>query len=99
MTPSDQMSARASTLLVERIAQLEKIEITDKDIQERIDNIARAAGERAKSVRDYYSRPDARDDLSAQLMFDRTVSYLFERAKIKEIDATPSKVDEEGEKS
>ena len=87
-----------ATLLVERIAQLEKIEITDKDIQERIDNIARAAGERAKSVRDYYSRPDARDDLSAQLMFDRTVSYLFESAKIKEIDAPASKVDEEGEK-
>jgi trigger factor len=87
-----------ATLLVERIAQLEQIVIADKDIQERIDSIARAAGERSKSVREYYSRPDARDDLRAQLMFDRTVSYLFERANIKEIDAPASKVDEEGEK-
>lgn len=88
-----------ATLLVERIAQLENVEISDKDIQERVDNIARAAGERAKTVRDYYSRPDAREDLKAQLMFDRTVGYLFERAKIKEVDPPVSKVDEEGEKS
>jgi trigger factor len=87
-----------ATLLVERIAQLEKIEISDKDVQERVDGIAHAAGDRAKSVREYYARPDARDDLRAQLMFDRTVNHLFEKAKIKEVEAPASKVDEEGEK-
>jgi trigger factor len=79
-----------ATLLVERIAQLEKIEISDKDVQERVDGIAHAAGDRAKSVREYYARPDARDDLRAQLMFDRTVNHLFEKAKIKEVEAPAS---------
>jgi trigger factor len=88
-----------ATLLVEKISQLEKIEITDKDMQERVDNLARASGERAKSVREYYARPEARDDLRAQMIFDQTLGYLLERAQIKEVDSPVSKVDEPGEKS
>ncbi len=88
-----------ATLLVEKISQRENIEISDKDLQERIDNLARAAGERAKSLREYYARPETRDDLRAQMAFDRTVGYLLERARIKEVDPTMSKVDEAGENS
>ena len=61
--------------------------------------MARAAPERARAVRDFYSRPDVRDDLRAQMMFDRTVSFLLEHAKIKEVDLPISKVDEQAEKS
>ena len=88
-----------ATLLVEKISQQENIKISDQDIQERVDNLARSAGDRAKSVREYYARAEARDDLRAQLVFDRTLGYLLERAQIKEVDAPASKVDEPGEKS
>ena len=67
-------------------------------MQERVDNLARDAGDRAKSVREYYARPDARDDLRAQTAFDRTLSFLLERAKIKEVDAPTSSVDAGSEK-
>lgn len=87
-----------ATLLVEKIAQLEKIEVTDKEVQERVDSMARAAAERAKAVREFYARPDARDDLRAQLVFDRTVDFLLERAKLKEVDLPDSEVDEPAEK-
>ena len=87
-----------ATLLMEKIAELEKIEISDKEVQQHIDNLAKAAGERGKAVREFYSRPDARDDLRAQLVFGRTVDFLLERARIKEVDSPPSKVDELGEK-
>jgi trigger factor len=87
-----------ATLLVEKIAQLENIGVADKDVQERIDQVARAAGERAKTIREYYSRPESRDELRAQLAFDRTVSFLLERAQIKEVDTPAFKVDDEGEK-
>ena len=98
------MEARAmrqvqATLLVEKIAQLEKIEITDKEVQERVDSMARAASERAKTVREFYARPEARDELRAQLVFDRTVDYLLEHARIKEVDPPASMVDEQAEKS
>jgi trigger factor len=88
-----------ATLLVEKIAQLEKIEITDKEVQERVGSVARAASERAKTVREFYARPDARDDLRAPLVFDRTVDFLLERAKIQEVDLPVPKVDEQAEKS
>lgn len=88
-----------ATLLVEKIAQIEKIEITDKDVQDRVDSVARAAGERAKTVREFYSRPDARDDLRAQIAFDRTLAFLLDRAQIKEVDPPVSTVDEEAQKS
>ena len=88
-----------ATLLVEKIAQIEKIEITDKDVQDRVDSVARAAGERAKPVREFYSRPDARDDLRAQIAFDRTLAFLLDRAQIKEVDPPVSTVDEEAQKS
>jgi trigger factor len=87
-----------ATLMVEKIAQAERIEVDDKEVQERVENLARAAGERAKGLREYYSRADARDDLRAQMVFDRTVNFLLERALIKDVDPPPSSVDEDSEK-
>lgn len=87
-----------ATLLVEKISQLENIEVPDKEVQERIENLIRAAGDRAKTVREAYSRPEARDDLRAQIIFDRTLNFLLERALIKEVDAPATKVDEQGKK-
>jgi trigger factor len=87
-----------ATLLVEKIAQLEHIEVSDKEVQERVDNLVRAAGDRAKAVREAYSRPDTRDDLRAQMVFDRTLNFLLERARIKEVDIPATKVDEQGKK-
>src|SRR5918996_763951 len=84
-----------ATLLVEKISQLENIKVTDQDVQVRVDNLARAAGDRAKSIRELYSRPDSRDELRNQLVFDRTLGFLLERANIKEVDPPDSKVDEQ----
>ena len=84
---------------MEKISQREKIEISDQEVQERIDNLARAAGERAKNVREYYTKTEAREDLRAQMVFDRTIGYLLERAQIKEVNPPVSKVDETGENS
>ncbi|MGB7948479.1 MAG: trigger factor, partial [Candidatus Binatia bacterium] len=97
------MEARATrqvqaTLVIEKIAQLEKIEVSDKEVQERVDSLARAAGDRGKNLREVYSKPDTRDDLRAQMVFDRTVSFLLERAHVKEVDPPATKVDEQGKK-
>jgi trigger factor len=88
-----------ATLLVEKIAQTEKIEVPDTEVQERIESLARAAGDRGKSLRQYYSRHEARDELRSQLVFDRTLDFLLERANVKEVDAPVEKVDDPGKKS
>ena len=87
-----------ATLLVEKIAELEKIEVNDKEIQERVDLLARAAGERAKNLREFYARAEARDDLRTQMIFDRTLGFLLEHATVREIDPEVSKVDDQLEK-
>src|SRR6202008_4738072 len=66
-----------ATLAIEKISQQEKIETSDHEVQERVDYLGRGGGERAKTIREYYSRPEARDDLRAQLIFDRTLSFLL----------------------
>jgi trigger factor len=86
-----------ATLLVEKISQLENIQIADNELQERVDQIARGAGERGKTVREVYSRPEAGQELRAQMTFERTLNFLLERARIKEVDASASKVDDVGE--
>ena len=83
-----------ATLLVEKIAQKENIEVSEKDVQERVDALARASGDKAKSVREFYSRADAREELRAQIVFDRTLNFLLEKASVKEVDSKPVKVDE-----
>jgi trigger factor len=88
-----------ATLIVEKIAQRENIEVSDKEVQERIDQLARAAGDKAKTVREFYSRPDARDELRAQMVFDRTLSFLLEKADVKAVQPHPIKVDDQDKKS
>jgi trigger factor len=88
-----------ATLLVEKISRLEKICVEEPDVQERIDHMARAAGERGKTLRDVYSKPDARDDLRSQITFERTLDFLLQRANIKEVDPPANKVDDENKKS
>ena len=88
-----------ATLLAEKIAQAENIEVPETEVEERIENLARAAGDRGKNIRQYYSRHDARDELRAQMVFDRTLGYLLDKANVKEVDAPPQKVDDPDKKS
>jgi trigger factor len=88
-----------ATLLIEKISRLEKINVEDRDVQERIDQMARAAGERGKALRDVYSKSEARDDLRSQLVFERTLDFLLERANVKEVDSPLNKVDDQNKKS
>jgi trigger factor len=77
-----------ATLLLEKIAENEKVEVADADVQKRIEDAARAAGERSAAVRQYYARPDARESLKSQMIMDRTIGLLLERAMAKEVEPT-----------
>jgi trigger factor len=84
-------------LLVESIAEREKISITDSEVQQRIEELARSAGGQAAALRKLYSQEEAREELRAQMIFDRTLDFLLGHAKVTETEAP--KVDERGEKS
>ncbi len=83
-------------LLVEKIAALEKIEVSDEEVQLRIEEIVRSVKEKGLALRELYRREDARADLRSQMVFDRTMDFLFQRSKVKE---TEPPVDAQEEKS
>ena len=74
-----------ASLLIEKIALLEKIEVSDKEIQEKIEAVARSAGEKGAAIREVYRREDVREDLRSQMVFDQTLGFLLKHAKIKEV--------------
>jgi trigger factor len=88
-----------ATLLAEKIAQAEKIEILENEVQERVESLARAAGEKGKHLRQYYGRNDAREELRSQMVFERTLAYLLEKARVREVDASSQTVDDPEKKS
>lgn len=75
-----------ASLLIEKIASLEKIAVSDKDIQEKIEAVARSAGEKGTAIREVYRREDVREDLRSQMIFDQTMGFLLRHAKIKEVE-------------
>jgi trigger factor len=83
-------------LLMERVAALEKIEVSEEDVRSRIEAIARSAGQKAAAVRELYHGEHAREDLRSQMVFERALDFLLERAKVKEVEPT---VDAEKKKS
>lgn len=85
-----------SVLLLEKIAALEKIEVPDAEIQQRVEEMARSVGEKGTALRELYRRIDAREDLRFQMVSDRTLDFLLKQAKVKEVEPP---VDAEEKKS
>ncbi|HEY3304818.1 MAG TPA: trigger factor [Candidatus Binatia bacterium] len=85
-----------ATLILEKIAELEKVEVSDSEVQKRVEETARVAGEKAPAVRHYYDRADARENLRSQMIIDRTIDYLLQHAAMKEVEPA---VDAQGKNS
>ncbi|MFB3062787.1 MAG: trigger factor [Candidatus Binatia bacterium] len=81
-------------LLVEKLAEQEKIEVANQEVQQRIDEVVRSAKDRATVVRDFYRRDEAREELGSQMVFDKTLNFLLEKAKVEEVEHAKTKVDE-----
>jgi len=81
-------------LLVEKLAEQEKIEVANQEVQQRIDEVVRSAKDRGTVVRDFYRRDEAREELGSQMVFDKTLNFLLEKAKVEEVEHAKTKVDE-----
>ncbi len=69
-------------LLLDVIAEREKIDVTEQEVNSSIAVMARGAGQSVESVRKYYeSLEDGLDNLRASLMREKTLSLLLSRAK------------------
>lgn len=77
-------------LLLEAIARQESLEIREQDVEERIAELAQAAGAAAERVRALYEREEARRQLRTRLLQSRAIDLIVGRARIKTVPATPS---------
>jgi trigger factor len=69
-------------LLLDAIAEKEKIELTDQEVNSAIAAMARSAGQTAESVRKYYdSTEGGLDNLRASLTREKALALLLSRAK------------------
>ena len=72
--------------MIEKIAEAEGIKVSDEEVQLRIEKIARTAGDKGAAVRELYRPSDAREGLRSEMVFDRTVEFLLQRAEVKEVE-------------
>jgi trigger factor len=73
-------------LLVEEIARMEKIDVSEDEVQTRVDELALAAKEQGKTVRALYQQEGRREDLRSQMIFGRTLDFLLKHAQVRELE-------------
>jgi trigger factor len=78
-------------LLVEKMAAIEEIEVSERDLNQRIDEMIRAARDKGVALREFYRRDDAREELRSQMIFDTTLDRWLQRAQVKEVESLTSK--------
>jgi len=79
-----------ASLLLEAIAEREKLEISDAEVEEEVDRFAQQAGAAEPRVRALYSDPRARAMLRVQRLRERALDRMVELAQIKTVEEKSS---------
>ncbi len=70
-----------SNLLLQRIAELEKIDANQKELGQRFEEIAGRTNQTKGKVEAYYRKNNLVESLRAQLIGEKTLQFLLDRAK------------------
>lgn len=86
-------------LLITEIGNKEKVELSEKDIQAEIAEIAKAYGPQADKVIAYYKRPEVRAQITGPLFERKVCDFIYGKATITEskIDAKELRKELSGE--
>lgn len=87
MAPRAREQVRAN-LVLEAIARAEGIEVGDDEIAAEIDQHAQHAGASGDHLRALYAEPSARMGLRLQLLRDRALDRVVEKANVRTVQAT-----------
>jgi trigger factor len=89
----DQVKA---ALILEAIAQQERLAINDAELEAQIDRVAERAGAAKERVRALYQEPAARAALRARMLQTRALDLVAERAKIQTVERRSAVADGPG---
>jgi trigger factor len=70
-------------LLLDRIADAEKIEATDEDVEKEISALAERSGESATVLRARLTKQGALDRMKSKLRSDKTIEWLYRNTRIE----------------
>ncbi len=75
----------SGNLILEAIGRQENIVAEEGEIDAKLEEISTMANAPLETVKKYYSGPEARSGLLAQIAEEKVISFLLENAKIKEV--------------
>jgi trigger factor len=80
-------------LIIDRIASVENIDVTDEEVQHELEHMATHSGESAEAVRARLTKQGALDRMKAKLRSDKTLDWLAQKAQIKIVAAANAATD------
>jgi trigger factor len=70
-------------LLIDRIAEAEKIDATDEEVEKQIEALAERGGESATALRARLTKQGALDRMKSKLRSDKTIDWLYRNTRIE----------------
>ena len=70
-------------MLVRAISEEKKLEVSDNEIEERINQMAADAKRKVPEVKEYLKKNDMMESLRSQILFEKTLDLVVDKAKIK----------------
>jgi trigger factor len=77
------------SLILEKVAELEKLSVSEDEVEQRLQRLATQLNQRAETVKNYYEKKDRLEDLRALMLEEKTLDFLLSKAKIIEGRSTP----------
>jgi trigger factor len=74
-------------LLLESVARIETITVTDADIDAKIEELANTRGQNVESIRAYFAREEAREDLRERIKEEKTLDWLLDHSEVTRLEA------------
>jgi trigger factor len=87
--PAAEKGVRGS-LIVEKIAEIEKLSISEAEVDARLEKTAAQLNQRVDAVKSYYEKQGLLEDLRVQILEEKTLDFLLSKAKIRERPSAPA---------
>lgn len=86
------------SLILEAVARAEEIKIEDGDLDAKLEEIATMSNAPLETVKNYYANDEAKQGLLSQIVEEKTLSFLLEKSKVKEVPKEKLKTEDDKEK-
>ncbi|MGC8811672.1 MAG: hypothetical protein ACP5Q3_15635, partial [bacterium] len=90
------------SLILEKIAEKEKISVSESDLDAHLEKLAKHLNRRVEAVKNLYQQRNLMDELRQQVLEEKTLDFLIEKAKIKispHIDSKPGAQANKGDRA